>query len=51
VSTAAHFVIGASKVIVTGRSWLKSGTEMTVVGIGEAAITFGIGKLIAPALG
>jgi VIT1/CCC1 family predicted Fe2+/Mn2+ transporter len=46
----AHFAVGASKVIVTGRSWLKSGTEMTVVGVGEAVVTYAIGLLIAPAL-
>lgn len=48
ISTAAHFIVGASKVLVTGRSWLTSGTEMTVVGLGEAAITYAIGLLIAP---
>jgi VIT1/CCC1 family predicted Fe2+/Mn2+ transporter len=50
ISTIAHFAIGASKVFVTGRSWLKSGFEMTVVGLGEALITYGIGLLIAPAM-
>jgi vacuolar iron transporter family protein len=50
ISTLAHFVVGASKVIVTGRSWLKSGMEMTVVGVGEAMVTYCIGLLIAPAL-
>ena len=50
ISTAAHFAVGASKVIVTGRSWLKSGAEMTIVGLGEAVLTYGIGLLIAPAL-
>jgi VIT1/CCC1 family predicted Fe2+/Mn2+ transporter len=48
ISTAAHFVVGASKVLVTGRSWLKSGTEMTLVGLGEAITTYLIGMLIAP---
>ncbi|HTY39163.1 MAG TPA: VIT1/CCC1 transporter family protein [Bacteroidota bacterium] len=48
VSTVAHFAVGASKVIVTGRSWVKSGLEMTLVGIGEAAITYCIGLLISP---
>lgn len=48
ISTAAHFIVGASKVLVTGRSWLKSGTEMTIVGLGEAAITYAIGLMIAP---
>lgn len=51
ISTIAHFVVGASKVIVTGRSWLKSGAEMTIVGLGEATITYVIGLLIAPVIG
>jgi VIT1/CCC1 family predicted Fe2+/Mn2+ transporter/rubrerythrin len=51
VSTAAHFAVGAAKVIVTGRSWLKSGLEMMLIGLGEAAITYGIGLLISPVLG
>jgi len=50
ISTAAHFAVGSAKVIVTGRSWLKSGAEMTLVGLGEALITYGIGLLIAPML-
>lgn len=48
VSTVAHFIVGASKVVVTGRSWLKSGMEMTLVGLGEAVITYMIGLWIAP---
>jgi len=51
VSTVAHFAVGASKVLVTGRSWLRSGTEMTLVGLGEAAITYGLGLLLAPVIG
>lgn len=51
ISTLAHFVVGASKVIVTGRSWWKSGTEMTVVGLGEAVVTYIIGRLISPIVG
>jgi VIT1/CCC1 family predicted Fe2+/Mn2+ transporter len=43
--------VGASKVLVTGRSWLKSGTEMTLVGLGEAIVTYLIGMLIAPVIG
>lgn len=50
ISTAAHFLVGASKVLVTGRSWLKSGTEMTLVGLGEAAVTYAIGLLVSPAI-
>jgi VIT1/CCC1 family predicted Fe2+/Mn2+ transporter/rubrerythrin len=51
ISTLAHFVVGASKVIVTGRSWWKSGTEMTAVGLGEAIVTYVIGVLISPMIG
>jgi VIT1/CCC1 family predicted Fe2+/Mn2+ transporter len=51
VSTIAHFVVGASKVLVTGRSWVKSGIEMTLVGLGEAAITYCLGLLVAPTIG
>jgi vacuolar iron transporter family protein len=51
ISTVAHFGVGAAKVVVTGRSWWKSGLEMMVIGLGEAAITYGIGLLVAPLLG
>ena len=47
VSTLAHFAVGASKALVTTRSWWASGTEMTVVGIIEAAITYGLGRAFA----
>jgi VIT1/CCC1 family predicted Fe2+/Mn2+ transporter len=51
ISTLAHFAVGAAKVVVTGRTWWKSGLEMMVIGLGEAAITYGIGLLVAPLLG
>jgi len=51
ISTIAHFGVGAAKVVVTGRSWWKSGMEMMLIGLGEAGITYGIGLLIAPLLG
>ena len=47
ISTIAHFVVGASKSFVTTRSWWASGAEMTVVGIIEAAITYGLGVAFA----
>lgn len=50
ISTAAHFLIGAAKVFVTGRSWFKSGLEMTLVGVGGAIITYIVGLLVAPVL-
>jgi vacuolar iron transporter family protein len=43
ISTAAHFVVGASKALVTTRPWWASGAEMTMVGILEAAVTYGLG--------
>jgi len=47
ISTAAHFVVGASKALVTTRSWWASGLEMTAVGVIEAAITYGLGVAFA----
>lgn len=47
ISTAAHFAVGAAKSLVTVRSWLASGTEMTVVGILEAAAAYAIGLALA----
>lgn len=47
ISTLAHFVVGASKALVTTRSWWASGAEMTMVGVIEAAITYGLGVAFA----
>jgi VIT1/CCC1 family predicted Fe2+/Mn2+ transporter len=47
ISTVAHFVVGASKALVTTRSWWASGLEMTLVGILEAAVTYGLGLAFA----
>jgi len=47
ISTVAHFVVGASKALVTTRPWWASGLEMTLVGILEAAITYGLGLAFA----
>jgi vacuolar iron transporter family protein len=51
VSLIAHFAVGASKTFVTGRSWVISGAEMTVVGAVEGVITYFIGTLISPYTG
>ncbi len=51
ISTVAHFAVGAAKVVVTGRVWWRSGLEMMLIGLGEAAITYGIGLLVAPMIG
>jgi VIT1/CCC1 family predicted Fe2+/Mn2+ transporter len=47
ISTIAHFAVGASKALVTTRRWWATGAEMTVVGILEAALTFGLGYALA----
>jgi len=39
----AHFIVGAGKTLVTGRSWFHSGAEMTIVGAIEAVITYALG--------
>jgi VIT1/CCC1 family predicted Fe2+/Mn2+ transporter len=43
VSIVAHFAVGAVKSLITLRSWWGSGMEMTIVGIIEAAVTYGLG--------
>lgn len=43
ISLVAHFVVGAAKTLVTGRSWFHSGAEMTIVGAIEAVITYALG--------
>lgn len=48
ISTVAHFIVGASKTIVTGLNPWRSGTEMTIIGLGEALITYGLGLLFGP---
>src|SRR5476649_1675975 len=47
ISTIAHFAVGAAKSLVTTRSWWASGAEMTMVGVIEAAITYGLGVAFA----
>ncbi len=48
ISTLAHFAIGAAKTVVTGLSPWRSGGEMTVVGLGEAIITYLLGLAFGP---
>jgi VIT1/CCC1 family predicted Fe2+/Mn2+ transporter/rubrerythrin len=47
ISTLAHFAVGASKSLVTTRKWYASGAEMTIVGILEASVTYGLGRAFA----
>jgi VIT1/CCC1 family predicted Fe2+/Mn2+ transporter len=43
ISLAAHFAVGASKSLITIRSWWSSGLEMTFVGALEGIVTYAIG--------
>ena len=43
ISILAHFAVGAIKSVITLRSWWASGLEMTIVGVIEAAVTYGLG--------
>src|SRR3954464_4669216 len=43
ISIVAHFLVGAIKSLITLRSWWASGLEMTIVGVIEAAVTYGLG--------
>ena len=51
ISALSHFLIGAAKTVVTGLSPWRSGAEMTIVGLGEALITYGLGLLFGPVIG
>ncbi|CAN5571767.1 VIT1/CCC1 transporter family protein [soil metagenome] len=43
ISIVAHFAVGAVKSLITIRSWWASGMEMTIVGVLEAVVTYGLG--------
>jgi vacuolar iron transporter family protein len=50
ISIAAHFAVGASKSLVTLRSWWRSGAEMTTVALIVAVIAYGLGHVLEIAL-
>jgi VIT1/CCC1 family predicted Fe2+/Mn2+ transporter/rubrerythrin len=50
VSIVAHFAVGAVKSLITIRSWWASGFEMTLVGIIEAVVTYGLGLAFGAAV-
>src|SRR5881398_2212938 len=43
ISIVAHFAVGAIKSLITIRSWWASGFELTLVGVIEAVVTYGLG--------
>jgi VIT1/CCC1 family predicted Fe2+/Mn2+ transporter len=50
VSMLAHWLVGASRAVFTGRPALRSGFEMFAVGMGVALVTFLLGKLLGVGL-
>lgn len=46
LSALAMFIIGAGTTLFTGRGILFSGARQLAIGIGAAAITYGVGRLI-----
>ena len=46
ISMLAHFLVGASRAIFTGRPAIRSGFEMFVVGMGVALVTYFLGQLL-----
>jgi vacuolar iron transporter family protein len=46
ISMLAHWLVGASRAIFTGRPAIRSGFEMFAVGMGVALVTFLLGKLL-----
>ena len=47
VSMASHFLVGAARSVFTGRSVLRSGADMFVVGLGVAVIGYYAGEWVA----
>jgi VIT1/CCC1 family predicted Fe2+/Mn2+ transporter/rubrerythrin len=50
ISMLAHWLVGASRAVFTGRPALRSGFEMFAVGMGVALVTFLLGKLLGVGL-
>jgi vacuolar iron transporter family protein len=46
ISMLAHFAVGATRSIFTGRSVWASGRDMFLVGFGVAAASYFIGSLV-----
>jgi predicted membrane protein (TIGR00267 family) len=50
LSAVALFAIGAAITLFTGRGVLRTGLRQLVLGLGAAALTYGIGKLVGVAV-
>ena len=51
ISAVVMYLIGAGTTLFTGRGMLFSGIRQMAIGLGAAAVTFGLGKLIGVSLG
>jgi VIT1/CCC1 family predicted Fe2+/Mn2+ transporter len=51
VSALVMFLIGAGTTLFTGRGMVFSGLRQVAIGLGAAAVTFGLGRLIGVSLG
>ena len=50
LSAVAMFIIGAGTTLFTGRNIIWSGLRQLAIGVGAAAITFALGRLIGVAV-
>ena len=46
-TAVVFFLVGASRTLVTRRSWYRSGTEMLLIGLLAAAVAYGAGAFLA----
>ena len=51
LAMASHFLVGAARSVFTGRSSLRSGLDMFVVGLGVAAVGYLVGDWLSRLLG
>lgn len=51
IGAVVMFLIGAGTTLFTGRGMVFSGLRQVVIGLGAAAVTFGLGRLIGVSLG
>jgi VIT1/CCC1 family predicted Fe2+/Mn2+ transporter len=47
ISMLSHFLVGAARSVFTGRSVIRSGMDMFVVGLGVAVVGYVVGDWVA----
>ena len=50
ISMLSHFLVGAARSVFTGRSVIRSGMDMFVVGLGVAVVGYFVGEWVSKAL-